>query len=526
MKRYLCPRCKTRYMQKSGSTPGGKLRWMCRADTGDREVCYTTTQPTKPVQGQNKKPLGPTPTYSRALEPTETYIITAAQNITPVHRKGFASLLRAKRHLKAELLVIPLRYKNPTSVFSKDQQDQEKWGKHVTPYLWSVRKMLNSNLVLLADIKTQPTASEPLSGFESITMGESGILGHTKVQTRVIPTPSHKFPKILMTTGACTVPNYTDTKAGKKGEFHHSLGAIIVEVRGKTFHIRRVHINKSSGEFTDLDKTYSPTGVRKAERPLALVMGDTHVDFIDPKVEKATFGKGGIVETLNPQALVWHDVLDSYSVNPHHKNNPFMSAAKRFAGKDLVKEEVQRAVDFVCARTTPARPSIIVGSNHNDFVSRYMKSQDWREDVSNSKFYLETALHLVNHSSIGPNGLVMPDPFAYWFKKLAKGDDKHVRILGRDESYTKGGVEMGLHGDQGSNGARGSIRNLRRVGVRSIIGHSHSPGEEEGCVQVGTSTLLRLEYTSGPTSWLNSHCVLHADGKRQLIHIIDGNWRL
>jgi hypothetical protein len=35
-----------------------------------------------------------------------------------------------------------------------------------------------------------------------------------------------------------------------------------------------------------------------------------------------------------------------------------------------------------------------------------------------------------------------------------------------------------------------------------------------------------LEYTAGPSSWLNTHCLLHADGKRQLIHIIDGKWRL
>jgi hypothetical protein len=519
----VCPRCKNRTLRKGSKSPGGKQRWICRAGGGDRETCYSTTDPLSPPRNSRGLTTAPTPVYKRDLAPVQRYIITAAQNLTPVHRKFFASLLRAKRYLKAELLVIPIRYKNPTSAFDKDQ---EVWGRDVTPYLWSVRKALNPNLVVLADIKTQPTASEPLTGFESITMGESGILGHTKVQTRTIPTPSHRYPKLLMTTGACTLPNYSDTKAGKKGEFHHVLGAVLVEIQGKAFHVRRLLGNKTTGEFTDLDMTYTPTGRRKAERPLALVMGDTHVDSIDPKVERATFGPGGIVDTLNPRALVWHDVLDAYSVNPHHKNNPFVAAAKRFSGKDEVRLEVQRAVDFVCARTTGDRQSIIVGSNHNDFVSRYMKSQDWREDVTNSKFYLETALHLVDNLSIGPGGLEMPDPFAYWFKKLAHGDDKNVRILRRDESYTRGGVEMGFHGDQGPNGSMGSARNLRRVGVRSIIGHSHSPCEEEGCVQVGTSTSLRLEYTSGPSSWLNSHCILHSDGKRQLIHIIDGNWRL
>jgi hypothetical protein len=105
-------------------------------------------------------------------------------------------------------------------------------------------------------------------------------------------------------------------------------------------------------------------------------------------------------------------------------------------------------------------------------------------------------------------------------RKLAR-----VRVLDEDESFRLGGVELGMHGDRGPNGSRGSIRNLRRIGVKSIIGHSHSPGIDEGCYQVGTSTRLRLEYNHGASSWLNCHCILHADGKRQLVVIVDGYWR-
>ena len=83
-----------------------------------------------------------------------------------------------------------------------------------------------------------------------------------------------------------------------------------------------------------------------------------------------------------------------------------------------------------------------------------------------------------------------------------------------------------MHGDRGPNGARGSIKNLRRIGVKSIIGHSHSPGIDEGAYQNGTSTRLRLGYNVGPSSWLNAHTVVYANGKRSLINIIDGKWRL
>lgn len=88
------------------------------------------------------------------------------------------------------------------------------------------------------------------------------------------------------------------------------------------------------------------------------------------------------------------------------------------------------------------------------------------------------------------------------------------------------GIELSLHGDQGPNGARGSLKNLRRIGTKAIIGHSHSPGIDEGGMQVGTSTRLRLEYNHGPSSWLNTHAVIYDNGKRSLINIIKGKWRL
>lgn len=537
---YPCPKC-GKPLFKSGVTPGGKIRWKCRETTGERKHCYTTTNPVAVARDQNSKPVAKSPVFKRELGSTvRRYLITAAQNATPVHEDFLASLLQAAKYYDAELLVIPLRYKNPTSRWTQSQENAEWWldRPRIDPatglpkrgrrqkYLWNVRRSLNPNLTLLADVKTQPTASDPLRGFEALSLGESGILGHTKLQMRMVPTPSHRYPKMMTTTGAVTLPNYTDSRAGKLGEFHHCLGALIVEIDGKAFHLRHLNANKSTGAFTDLDTTFTPKGAFEAERAIALIMGDTHVDFIDPKVEAATFGPGGIIDTVNPKHLVWHDLLDGYSANPHHKNNPFLFTAKRDRGLDLIRPEIERAVHYVLSHTEHDRESLIVSSNHNDFVRRYMLTQDWREDPSNAAFYLQTALHLVGQMKIGASGFEMPDPFAYWFDLLSGGKNKNVRVLGSSESFTRAGVEMGMHGDHGPSGARGSARNLRRIGVRSVIGHSHSPCIEEGCYQVGTSTGLKLEYTIGPSAWLNTHCILHRDGKRQLISVIDGNWRL
>jgi len=509
-------------MTPSGPTPTGRVRWLC-SRPGD--YCYTTTDPSAPPRNQKGDTVerDRNPVFKRKLRPgCKRFIVTAAQNATPVHERFWASLLRCAKHYGAELIVIPYRYKNPTSRWTESQANEEFWAADVQPYLSNVRHKINSNLVILADVKVQPTASEPLSGFEAMTSGESGILGHSKLQLRSIPTPAHKMAKIMTTTGACTVANYTDTKAGKKGEFHHTLGAVLVEVDGPVFFLRQLNASKSTGEFTDLDTTFAPTRVRPADRPLALVMGDTHVDFVDPHVVAATFARRGMVSALRPRHLVWHDLLDGYAANPHHHGNPFNALAKRQSGRDNVAAEVARAADFVVTHTPKGTQSIVVSSNHDDFLRRWVISTDWRNDPTNARFYLKTALMMADATKMGTGGTEYPSPFAYWLKELAP----NVRCLGGTESFLLAGVELSMHGDRGPNGARGSIKNLRRIGARSIIGHSHSPGIEEGCYQTGTSTHLRLEYNGGPSSWLNAHCLLHADGKRQLILIVNGKWRL
>ena len=515
----ICPKCKAhRMVAKNERADSGKIRWMCRPRVDGRSVfCYSTTDPSAPVRG----PAGPVvePVFKRPLGKTRRLIITAAQNATPVDEKFFGSLLTYARVNKAELLVIPLRYRNPTSQFTPKDQKDDWWAPELEPYLWNQRKRVNENLQLMADIKIQAATSDPLTQFESISGPESGIFGHTKLQQRTIPVPKNKLPKILTTTGACTLPNYTDTKRGKIGEFHHATAAVIVEVSGKSFHMR--HVVATNGEFNDLNTHYSPSGATKAPRPLAVVLGDTHVDFVDPAVEKATFGKGGIVDTLDPQVLVFHDLIDNYAINPHHVGNPFNAVAKRRAGRDSVAAEVERAISYVARRASAARPAVVVSSNHDDFLRRWIVKADWKEDAENAETYLSIALEMVEQTRLGPSGTDTPSPF----RMLIRGTP-HVRSLGLHESLVLGGVELGMHGEIGPNGARGSIKNLRRIGTRSIIGHSHTPGIEEGCYQVGTSTRLRLEYNLGPSSWLNTHCVLHADGKRQLINIINGKWRL
>jgi hypothetical protein len=277
----------------------------------------------------------------------------------------------------------------------------------------------------------------------------------------------------------------------------------------------------SDGSFIDLEYEYSPSGVAHADPALALVLGDTHRATMDKNVERVTFHDAtSMVKTLNPQHLIFHDLHDGVSTNHHTKKDPFAQVAKRVSLLHLVKEEVMQDVMWL-AQVCHGRSGVLVASNHDDFLARWLREQDWRADPDNSEFYLETALHLVRSIKAGE---ACPHPFTYWVEKLKA--NAPIRCLKRDESFMLGGVELSLHGDQGPNGTRGSRENLRRIGVKTIVGHSHSPGIEEGCYQAGTSTPLRVDYNSGPSGWLQAHVVLYANGKRAILPIIDGKWRM
>jgi hypothetical protein len=512
-------------MQAAGVNRSGSKRWRC-APGGVYCAGVTTSADGKsiPAAGSSETPARKTPRFFRPIDTRETkrFIITSAQNATPIHEEFFAALKVAAKHLSAELIVVPIRYKNPTSRWTASQKNEEWWAKEVEGYLYNQRKKLNPNLVLVGDVKAQPTAQQPLSGFEGLTGSESCIIGHTKLQLKVVAVPAGKFPKILTTTGACTVPNYTDSKAGKLGEFHHSLGATLVEVSGQKFHLRQL-LGTKTGTFIDLDKEYSADGVKKAPPALGLVMGDIHVRFADKSVVEATFGKGGIVDVLDPQHLVWHDALDGYAANPHHFGNPFAGIAKAQARFGNVETEVKDTIKFI-DEMTGNRKSVVVPSNHDNFLSRWVAQADWKNMPGNARFYLETALMMVQSTKMGRGGFEYADPFKYWIKRLSK--NAGVRCLDIDGSFTLAGIECGMHGHVGPDGSRGSIKNLARLGPKTIIGHRHTPGIHEGCYQTGTSTPLKLEYCSGPSSWLNTHVAVYANGKRTLITIIDGEWKI
>jgi hypothetical protein len=115
---------------------------------------------------------------------------------------------------------------------------------------------------------------------------------------------------------------------------------------------------------------------------------------------------------LKPRLRVYHDLLDAESVNPHHEGKPFVAIAKHASAGMTRAAEVDEALQFVADRTGLNDESVIVPSNHDDMLGRWINRADWKNDPVNADFYLEIAGAMARQAKAGANAERL-SPFAY-----------------------------------------------------------------------------------------------------------------
>jgi len=463
-------------------------------------------------------------------------VVTTAVSGALVHLPFFETLQAYCEQIEAQLLVVPSRYHNPTAA-----RDDAGWwfDERLEPYMAGVpynsiehgrswhgqRAELTPDTLLLADITIQPTAARPLSGLLQLSGAQHGIFGHTKVTFESVPTRPGQLAKFAVTTGAITRPEYSISKAGAKGEFHHVLGALLVEPSKGGTHFRHLLAN-ASGDFCDLNQRFSRKSKPAEQRAKVLACGDLHLDRADKRVlDQTFFNDDSIVATLKPEAVVLHDVLDFHSGS--HHNTLFKRYEKFLNGTESVEKEVERSA-FLLSEIVEAAPEdtkfYVVSSNHSpDHFVRWLEGLDRARDLPNKWFYHATSEAYCRAIIKGNKDF---DPFAYWFQRwLATNVTARVTFLTRNGSFFVQGVEYGQHGDRGPNGVKGAPNAFVRVGVKMIIGHGHSPGIYDGVYQVGTSSQMDMGYNAGFSSWAHTHAVQYQTGKRSLLHVLPEGWR-
>lgn len=461
------------------------------------------------------------------------YIFTSAQNNTYIHEAFWQNLTAFAKHVGAVIHVSRFVYNKtayasfnakPTTKQSSDYDDTW-YDDRLKPYFSDNALQVAPGLVWCGEMNILPTAVRPLSGFETYTGRNSGIFPHAKISLESIVAMAGEGTKFNYTTGAVTLHNYIQRKAGLKANFHHAFGALLVEVDSDGHWYCR-HLNATSdGSFYDLTTFVSNGRIKKNQRVEAINWGDTHAVETDETVKSLAWGDGGMLDQLRPKYQLHHDLFSMRSRSHHEDKDCHARFRRHVDGEESVDGEAKHTAHFLNTTLRPFCETVVVDSNHDQHLTRWLRDGDFKRDPVNAQFYLEAQNRF--YQAIAERDA---DFHLLEWVLRERGASKKVRFLRQDESFVicpehGGGIECGMHGDLGPNGARGSLRGLVKLGRKFNVGHSHSAGIFDGGYQAGTSSRLRLDYVKGPSSHSHSHIVTYHNGKRAIVTMYAGKWR-
>lgn len=452
------------------------------------------------------------------------FIVTSAQNNTYVHAQFLASLETMAEYEGAEIIVGTFSY-NKTGFQNLGKGDGEWFDPKITKYIRDEPVKLADDLIWCGELNILPTAVRPLSGLQGYTKGCSGIVPHAKVQLESLPTHKNKDARFLYTTGAVTLRNYVEKKAGQKASFDHVYGALIVEVdeEGDWF-VRQLSADSDTGHFYDLDKLYTPFGVETDQRVEAINYGDLHCEKGDPEAFLASFGYGNsMLNVLRPKYQMVHDVIDFTTRNHHNINDPYFRY-QTYTHK--VEDDFHVVGDVLESMQRDFSEIVVVESNHDLAFQRWLKEANYKNDsIDNALFFLEAQYWQLTAIKQG-----CAEEFSI-FEHMLK--DRHpalkdVRFLRIDESFLlcgEDGIEAGCHGHVGNGGARGSVQSFAKLEMRYNIGHGHGACIFNGVFMAGVLGKLDMGYNLGGSNWSHSNIVTYPNGKRTIVTIKNGRWR-
>ncbi len=485
-----------------------------------------------------------------ALETRQRFIVTTAVAGSPVNRDYLESLLRYAEMNDADIIVIPAN-------FMTDGLDPVLLNHpriHVLTHTIELSPWL-----AISKIKLMAKQIEPLTGLDRLARhNQTLIVGSPKLHSRTIPSEENMFtPKRLFTTGGITDPDYNGEKyiQGRTDEIalhDHRLGALILERtfggnniiklgRAGTFHMRHIEFIPEKKGFMDLNSFYTPTAVI-TKRLEALVLGDIHVGDTDQKLLNSL---RDLIKKVRPKRVVIHDLFNGHSVS-HHDRTKFVSLAQKAQQGELnLAHELSQVAAFINALLSvdPDLSIVIVPSNHDFWLHRYLQEGRFMTDPNNAKLAIELARVFLNGQ----------DPLEYALKSGYQpytNRDARTQHTNRDGLIGSGGIDepqrvvflkpgigyrvgeledrkvlLGHHGHVGANGGKASLKTLQKGADRAVFGHTHTDGRLNGTVNIGTFTKLKLAYNSeGISSWVQSAALVGPYGEIQSIQFKDGEW--
>lgn len=476
----------------------------------------------------------------RSLPPPgqiKRYIISCAQSNTPVYAPLLRNLEAYAEWLSkdgpVEILISRFSYNKRTYGANavkpgtkKPSDNHEMWfDEQISPYVCDERLQLAPGMVFNGDWEMYPTQTHPLAGLDTVNGRKSSIFPHVKMEMRSIATLPSEPVKLQYSTGAVTKLNYIKKRAGFIAEHYHTFGALIVEVQSDgNWWVRQLH-SDGNGNLQDWTRRVTKGVVSDGHRIEGMQPGDVHASEIDPEVKRIIWGEngtGGLIDELKPKYQFYHDLFSMRSRSHHEMHDFYRMYEKHMRSEESVWEEIETTARFVREADRPFCKAVVVRSNHDIHLEKWLATADFREDYMNARFFLEATLAKIEAMERADNRFMVLE----WALRKAN-IPASVKFLVEDEPFVTcakygGGIENGMHGHLGPRGARGSPQNISKIGRRSNIGHFHAAGIYHGTYVAGTCSVLKLPYTKGPSDWTHSLVITYPNGKRSVITIWNG----
>lgn len=454
------------------------------------------------------------------------YVITSATNNTPLHIETFKCLELLCKDLDAELLVVPIRYKNPTIILNSGQYSVY-WPQQLEGHYVSRRLELNDRLTVFGDVIVQATTILPLSGLASLPNRKHAIFGHPILQVETYANIVGKQAKMSLTTGSVSVPSYSNTKQGHKAKELHHLGATLVELDEKEdlFFAYQLSYSTKSKSIIHLDKEYFYNGkVEKAQPATALTIGDTHVG--DHSIEVHD-GVTHLNKALQVQNNHWHDFFNGKAVNHHIKNNLTARFKSLVTNKSSLAKEIADVYAFIKKYLDPNIKHYFIESNHNSWIDRWLSNPSSNLDIENLHLYHKLNYIILNNFLTNRKQVLTG--FGAIVNEFIENNPDYkdnLHVLDGQSPLVYHDTYYDQHGHQGVGGSKGSPAQFANLQFNIVIGHTHAPFIRCRAWGTGTSTNLILDYNKGLTRWLHTSILEYSNGTKTLIHFIGSRYRL
>jgi len=473
---------------------------------------FKTTDDIRIYNAQRKQEMDST------IEKHRTFIVSYAREGAAVNDAFYKSIQNYNKKNNSKLLL-----------FAENNNVKNIDKKLANENFVLANTSLNQHLTLIT-VKTPATCVNPLTKLEEYSRnGESILIGHPRQELETIAKhrDADALPRIKFSTGAITETNYdtedpVQSRQNSFAELAHVCGAYIVENgKGSEFHVRNIIANED-GSFYDLGNLYMPNGKvirtsEQADKP-AIVFPDLHWGD-HSEVALQSFER--LAKDVGADSVVLHDVHDFRSIN-HHEANQYVTRALRFQNGDgILQEELDSAKDAYDRFASQFEKVIVVKSNHDNFLIKYLN-----EGV------IQEQNRFVCSQLIGAMGAYHIDPLVWYYtknhdaSKLIKYPEK-VKWLEEDSIEKIYRVTISKHGHKGKNGSRNpSVQAMVSAYERVVFGHTHCPKiKREGYV-VGYMG-GEHEYARGDASgWMITAAVIYPTSAVQLVTCVNGKYNV